>query len=1420
MSLPDEVYHSLVNFPTAKEMWSTLCVLYEGSNEVKKSKKITLVRKYELFSHEKGESLTNYYNRFNILLNDLLLLGKVYDNEERLNKFMDGLPEFWENICTCIKTSKDLETMPLSVLFGTLVNYEQTKLQRKSLFNDIKSSSTAFMSKNSKSVCTPQISYPSSDSENADSKNSFYPSEEYLSDADDEGDESSVEKVTNGMAKMGEFSKRPNAQNFKHHTHRKTFSKTGHFNKNEFTCFSCGKKGHFSSECRYSQYPIRRSSFSHHRPSRSGLQPSEESNKSSSGRFERSSSSRYNLSVSSSNTNQVGMYNAKYLREKELADETTSERNICFYVKQSPRFEDVKHPKGKVHHTLFFQRKSGTPNLGLWYPKDSGFDLIGYSASDFAGSKLHKKSTTGSCQLIGGKLVSWSSKKQHSVSTSTAEAEYVAAGSCCAQILWMKNQLQDYDQQFTRVPILCDNSSAIAMANNPVLHSRSKHIDIRYHFIRDHISKGDVELHFIPTEYQLADLFTKPLDEASGDIILWSPSKKQHSDLTSGNIRFTQFGSGSDDSRTCPDPAPAPGSELTPPTILRSRRKSDPIQIGPRPRCEKRGFDEKLRSGPDAKTIRVKPSSINEVTLSAPFGPGGNTQPQPSSSDIPQRISVVFSETHTIPTSTSQKVDLDDLDTSPVQGESTGAVDQRSASEASHPDKSIRASHPDESIPSFLENGTISKPPRFNPSNFSLWKSRMMLFMEGIDSRYLTILRDGPLIPRVWDRFKKDKDGAIIAMSLPDEVYHSLVNFPTAKEMWSTLCVLYEGSNEVKKSKKITLVRKYELFSHEKGESLTNYYNRFNILLNDLLLLGKVYDNEERLNKFMDGLPEFWENILRTLKSVCTPQISYPSSDSENADSKNSFYPSEEYLSDADDEGDESSVEKVTNGMAKMGEFSKRPNAQNFKHHTHRKTFSKTGHFNKNEFTCFSCGKKGHFSSECRYSQYPIRRSSFSHHRPSRSGLQPSEESNKSSSGRFERSSSSRYNLSVSSSNTNQVGMYNAKYLREKELADETTSERNICFYVKQSPRFEDVKHPKGKVHHTLFFQRKSGTPNLGLWYPKDSGFDLIGYSASDFAGSKLHKKSTTGSCQLIGGKLVSWSSKKQHSVSTSTAEAEYVAAGSCCAQILWMKNQLQDYDQQFTRVPILCDNSSAIAMANNPVLHSRSKHIDIRYHFIRDHISKGDVELHFIPTEYQLADLFTKPLDEASGDIILWSPSKKQHSDLTSGNIRFTQFGSGSDDSRTCPDPAPAPGSELTPPTILRSRRKSDPIQIGPRPRCEKRGFDEKLRSGPDAKTIRVKPSSINEVTLSAPFGPGGNTQPQPSSSDIPQRISVVFSETHTIPTSTSQKVDLDDLDTSPVQGESTGAVDQRSASEASHPDKSIRASHPDESIRLRPFG
>jgi hypothetical protein len=118
------------------------------------------------------------------------------------------------------------------------------------------------------------------------------------------------------------------------------------------------------------------------------------------------------------------------------------------------------------------------------------FDLIGYSDAHWALCKIDRKSTSGTCQFLGRSLVSWASKKQNSVALSTVEAEYIAAGHCCAQLLWIRQTLRDYGYKLTKVPLLCDNESAIRMADNPIEHSRTKHIAIQYHFLRDHQQRG------------------------------------------------------------------------------------------------------------------------------------------------------------------------------------------------------------------------------------------------------------------------------------------------------------------------------------------------------------------------------------------------------------------------------------------------------------------------------------------------------------------------------------------------------------------------------------------------------------------------------------------------------------------------------------------------------------------------------------------------------------------------------------------------------------------------------------------------------------------------------------------------------------------------------------------------------------------
>ncbi len=192
---------------------------------------------------------------------------------------------------------------------------------------------------------------------------------------------------------------------------------------------------------------------------------------------------------------------------------TASRPDIMFSVCLCARFQANPKESHLCAVKRIFRYLNGTKDLGLWYPKTTSFELVSYSDADFAGCKIDRKSTSGTCHFLGHSLVSWFSKKQNSVALSTAEAEYIAAGSSCAQTLYMKQQLEDFKISFQNTPIFCDNTSAICLTRNPILHSRTKHIEIRHHFLRDHVQKGDVRLEFISTDLQLADIFTKPLPE-------------------------------------------------------------------------------------------------------------------------------------------------------------------------------------------------------------------------------------------------------------------------------------------------------------------------------------------------------------------------------------------------------------------------------------------------------------------------------------------------------------------------------------------------------------------------------------------------------------------------------------------------------------------------------------------------------------------------------------------------------------------------------------------------------------------------------------------------------------------------------------------------------------------------------------------
>ncbi|CAJ2639996.1 unnamed protein product [Trifolium pratense] len=154
----------------------------------------------------------------------------------------------------------------------------------------------------------------------------------------------------------------------------------------------------------------------------------------------------------------------------------------------------------------------GTTNLGLYYSISDDYKLVGYSDSDWGGDVDDRKSTSGFVFYIGNTAFTWMSKKQPIVTLSTCEAEYVAATSCVCHAIWLRNLLKELSlPQKEPTKIFVDNKSAIALAKNPVFHDRSKHIDTRYHYIRECVSNNDVKLEYMKTDDQVADIFTKPL---------------------------------------------------------------------------------------------------------------------------------------------------------------------------------------------------------------------------------------------------------------------------------------------------------------------------------------------------------------------------------------------------------------------------------------------------------------------------------------------------------------------------------------------------------------------------------------------------------------------------------------------------------------------------------------------------------------------------------------------------------------------------------------------------------------------------------------------------------------------------------------------------------------------------------------------
>jgi hypothetical protein len=165
---------------------------------------------------------------------------------------------------------------------------------------------------------------------------------------------------------------------------------------------------------------------------------------------------------------------------------------------------------------IIFIYLQGTLELGLWYPKYKDFNLTAYTDADWVSSIDDRKSTSGGVFFLGKSRVAWSSKKQTSTSLSTAEEEYIDVAACCTQVLWMKQTLEVLQIKYNNpININCDNTSVVSISKNSFIYSKTKHILIKYHFLRDQVTQKIVKIVYVDTKEQIAYIFTKPFHRST-----------------------------------------------------------------------------------------------------------------------------------------------------------------------------------------------------------------------------------------------------------------------------------------------------------------------------------------------------------------------------------------------------------------------------------------------------------------------------------------------------------------------------------------------------------------------------------------------------------------------------------------------------------------------------------------------------------------------------------------------------------------------------------------------------------------------------------------------------------------------------------------------------------------------------------------
>ncbi|KAJ9547221.1 hypothetical protein OSB04_019764 [Centaurea solstitialis] len=1205
MSLPDDGFHSVCHLRSAKEIWDTLCVQYEGTAVLMESRKIFLVRHYESFIHQKDETLSQIHQIFNCLLIDLKTIGIIYPNSKVVTKFMEALPEHWEIYTFCLTMSKDIKTLTLSELYGIFLNREQQKKLKKNLIRDTKDSKSTSVALVSDSV--PTVATPSSvtitELESSDSdmyrKSQFAPS--------------SAKPST----------KNPKYQRLKEKYKKMKFQRKG--------------KGLIAEDCDWDDVSSDDSSDEEDSTPVALMAIVEEPTLALMAKIEEvpeevpTEVPEASTSATDSSSQDKGIW---YLDSGCSRHMTGSKSVLSNYREErGPAVTFGGNGKGQT-------RGYGTLTNGV-----TTFKRVAYveglmhnllSISQLC-DKNHKVSfSKKKCKVKNRrKEVILTGVRQADIyiinmNTSTDNFCFVSRASTDTNWLWHKRLSH---LNFKTLNQRCINNLVVGLPN------------FRYTKVSlcSACEKGKQTRASFKSKYTWV-FFLRSKSDAPEEIILFVRKMERLNNLTVQSIRsdhgtefknstletfFDQKGISQNFSsvrtpqqngvaerrnRTLIEAARSTLSEANLATqfwaeavntacytqnrsliVKRFRRTPYELFRNRKPSIEHLHifgcvcyilnnkdnlgkFDSKSDDGiflgysSISKTYRVfnKRRQAIEETIHVKFDESGPTFPHPHDNSEINQWADSFFQVPDIPIADPSPQDLPDgfeenptppshipipplINATPIT-QVTSELDQPTNSEdfsqttVSEPAPTNLL--PDPSVSEASTSGQVYQPPALRWTKDHPIDQVLGNPSSGVKTR----CQSGNVC--LYVNFISENEPKEIDDALHDPAWVSAMQEELAEFIRNNVWLL------VPRPRKRTIIGSKWIFRNKLDEIGT-------IIRNKARLVAQGYRQKEGIDYDETFAPMARLEAIRLFLAFAA----HMNFNVFQMDIKNAFLNGklneEVYVAQPPGFVDPKFPDHVYKLNKALYGLKQAPRAwyDTLSTYLLSKGFVRGLQIKQSE--------KGIFINQGKYVLNMLKKFDLTSCTPMKTPMAPPLLLDKDSKGK-----------------PVDVTLYRGMI---GSLLYLTASRPDIMYSTCLCARYQAEPKESHLTAVKRIFRYLKGTPNLGLWYSKDSGFDLIAYSDTDIAECKIDMKSTTG---------------------------------ICFAQVLWLRNQLQDYDIQLSKIPIYCDNTSAIAIANNLVLHSKTKHIEVRYHFIRDHVMNGDIELHFVPTEYQLADLFTKPLD------------------------------------------------------------------------------------------------------------------------------------------------------------------------------------------------